>query len=86
MTKLILTAIAACTFIAGPAVANPGDTKSDNASAQACFGQWRAFVASGLAQGTVLPGSGLHEGDFNSERKGDNAERNVSDKAECEAL
>lgn len=67
VVTLTATALAVPAF-AGTAAASHTPTVSDNASNNACFGQWRASTA---------------DGSVFAERKGTNSEHNAANKAAC---
>jgi hypothetical protein len=86
MKKIIFAAFAASAMFAVPAVAAPnggagntvagqnGWTKSENANANACFGQARAAFASDI----VNPSNGgSSNGSYISDRKGTNPDNNA---------
>ncbi len=61
--------------VAVPAMALPQPPVSDNASAQACFGQERAAYAKGGPNGVLAPDS---NGTYISQRKGTNPANNAA--------
>jgi hypothetical protein len=89
MLRLITTIVTVAALSAAPAHAPPkggagntvsganGWTQSENANANSCFGQARAWFASTMGQGTnpYYPGGGTSNGDVISQRAQDGTNR-----------
>lgn len=80
--RLAVTGAASAVMLGSMAVPAFAVSVSDNANQQGCFGQARAYYAQHGPNGVLSPDT---QGDYSSERKGNNAEMNREYRESCQS-